>query len=411
MADSLRDRLKSLGVQVGIRSDASLAPIRKYPVHEILSGDALQNSFGATFCHTETYPHSYRHGNTFLDANAEIAILAKWAKTADLEMERSTSLVFLDTETTGLSGGTGTFVFLVGIGYQDSDGFTVKQFFLTDPAEEAPFLASLSEALSGFHGLVTFNGKSFDVPLLNTRYALNRLSTPFQGLSHIDLLPMARRLWKYRLANRNLSILETEILELKRSNEEIPGWMIPEMYIDYCRTGDARPLKGIFYHNAMDIVSLAALMFRISYMLVDDSHTDDIEGVDMMAIGKLYESLGQDSEAQFRYQDALQRPMTDAHLRLTRKSQAHLFKKQDDWKQSLLLFKELAEIGDWEACEELAKYFEHIEKDYVQARKFCEMGLAAARQTELPKIKLNSIVLGFEKRIQRLTLKEAKIVP
>ena len=322
MPESLRDRLKALGVKTEISSTDPIKVERKFPIGEVLSGDEIHNSFGTIFQHKDYYPLGYLQGNTTLDQPIGLEIIARWARTLNLENLQSDSLLFLDTETTGLNGGTGTYVFLAGIGYQTSQGFTVKQFFLQDPAEEAAFLTSLSEAISDFKGIVTYNGKSFDIPILKTRFILNGLTPPFSPLGHIDLLHLARRLWKYRLAQRNLGILETEILEMARSSDEIPGWMIPEMYIDYIRSGDARPLKGVFYHNAMDIVSLAAVMVRISRMISDGDHSDEFEGSEIMAAGELHQTLGRNTEAESFFITAAEKPMEKYHLLLNRRKMA-----------------------------------------------------------------------------------------
>ena len=408
MKNSLRDRLKSLGVQEGIKKSSEFQLGRRYPIEKSISGEYLQNSFGEVFIHSDEFPTDYQHGNTSLSTPVGITTLARWAKTIDLELLNSRDLVFLDTETTGLSGGTGTFVFLVGIGFQTVEGFTVKQFFLRDPAEESAFLISLEEAISGFKGLVTFNGKSFDVPILKTRYILNGFQSPFIDKNHIDLLPLARRLWKYRLANRNLGILETEILNLERSSEEIPGWMIPEMYIDYCRSGDSRPLKGVFYHNAMDIVSLAGLLMKISHLVDPGKQDDVVEGVDIMAVGKLYESLGNDKEAGSFYEVAIQRQMEDDHHILAKKTYASLSKRKRKWDLAIPIWKELAASGQWDACVELAKYFEHSLDAYDEARCFAELGRKIVEKIEMPKVKRDQLGLDFDRRISRLSAKIEK---
>lgn len=408
MESSLRDRLKSLGVKAGMKKPAEIKPERTYPIQTTLSGDFILNSFGETFLHTETFATDYQHGDINLSTQVGITTLARWAKTPQLEPHFSRDLVFLDTETTGLSGGTGTFIFLVGIGFQSDNGFQVKQFFLHNPAEETALLSALDESVSGFQGLVTFNGKSFDVPILRTRYTLNGFSSPFSSMNHIDLLPLARRLWKYRLSNRNLGVLETEILNMERSSEEIPGWMVPEMYIDYCRSGDSRPLKGVFYHNAMDIVSLAGLLIKISRLMDSEKLEEPNEGVDIMAVGKLFESLGDDPEAKSFYETALQKPMEPNHRILAEKSYALLCKRNGKWDLSIRIWKNLAASGDWDSCVELAKYFEHTCGDYIGARYYTEMGLHIIQNSNLPVGKMNPLKNELIQRRSRLDLKIEK---
>jgi uncharacterized protein YprB with RNaseH-like and TPR domain len=408
MDNSLRDRLKSLGVQTGIKKPAEIELERSYPIQTTLSGEFILNTFGETFLHTETFTKDYQHGDVILSTEVGISTLARWAKTPQLEPLFSRDLVFLDTETTGLSGGTGTFIFLVGIGFQTDDGFQVKQFFLRNPTEETAFLSALDESISGFQGLVTFNGKSFDVPILRTRYTLNGFSSPFSVMNHIDLLHLARRLWKYRLSNRNLSVLETEILNMERSSEEIPGWLIPEMYIDYCRTGDSRPLKGVFYHNAMDIVSLAGLFLKITDLLDFEKLEKRNVGVDIMAVGKLFESLGDYPEAKSFYETAMQKPMETNHRLLAEKSYSLLCKKNGKWDLSIPIWKNLAASGDWDSCVELAKYYEHTLDDHIEARYYTEMGLNIIQNSDLPVGKMNPLKKELIRRKSRLDLKIEK---
>jgi uncharacterized protein YprB with RNaseH-like and TPR domain len=172
-------------------------------------------------------------------------------------------LVFLDTETTGLAGGTGTCAFLIGLGTVEGTGFAVRQFFLRDYVEEKAALEALAAALAGCEGLVTFNGKAFDVPLLETRYTLSRLPSPFSRLLHLDMLHPARKLWKLRLESCKLTHLERHVLGIEREGD-VPGSDIPGIYFDYLRTGDARGLQPVFYHNALDIITLAALAVEMA---------------------------------------------------------------------------------------------------------------------------------------------------
>ena len=408
MPNSLRDRLKSLGVKTGVTPNSGIFINKKFPIQDVLSGDFRRNALGTTFLHEEIFPRDHLQGNIRLDQTSDLKLLASWARTQDLESLRSDSLIFLDTETTGLRGGTGTYVFLVGIGFQLKDGFKVQQYFLQDPGEESAFLTGLSEALSGFHGIVTYNGKSFDIPILKTRYVLNGLTAPFGSLGHIDLLPLARRMWKYRLTHRNMGILETEILGMKRSDDEIPGWMIPEMYIDYCRDGDARPMKSVFYHNTMDIVSLAAVMFRITKILENGDRGGDYFGSEIMAAGELHQALGRIPEAEFFYTSAAEMPMQESFKVLNQKKLAKLYKKTGNWEMAAPIFTELSHAGDWESSLELAKFYEHTRKDFSTSQHFCLVGMKSAEKADLNNYTREIVLTDFRRRIERLKLKESK---
>jgi uncharacterized protein YprB with RNaseH-like and TPR domain len=190
----------------------------------------------------------------------QLALTALWktlsqAGTPGIERLSRSSFAFIDTETTGLSGGTGTYAFLIGAGRFDGDDFHLAQFFLRDPYEEPAQLAALENFLAPCQAVVSFNGKAFDAPLLNARFTMHGWHSPLLDMSHIDLLHLARRLWRNRLPKRALIDLEAQILGAQRTEEDVPGWMVPQLYADYLRDGNPQPLKSVFYHNSMDILS------------------------------------------------------------------------------------------------------------------------------------------------------------
>src|SRR4030095_5131615 len=191
----------------------------------------------------------------------------------------------LDTETSGLSGGTGTYAFLVGVARFTSDQFVLKQFFMRDPAEEPALLEGLANFLAPCEALVTFNGKAVHAPCPPTRYRLHQIPNPYKDYSHLDLLPLARRLWRDRLESRALKYLEEHVLGFARSSDEVAGDEIPWLYFDYLRTRDARPLAGVFYHNAMDVVAMAALLAHMNEMIMHPYEGPVEHGLDFIALG------------------------------------------------------------------------------------------------------------------------------
>lgn len=196
--------------------------------------------------------------------------------------------VFLDTETTGLSGGTGTYAFLIGLGLCGEDSFRVVQLFLAGPAWERSWLAAIEAELPEHYGLVTYNGRAFDLPLLRTRYTLARAVPSWGGAPHMDLLSLSRHFYKGRLSSCSLSSIERNVLGLRRSGEDVPGSEIPWMYTQFLRTQDAGPLRGIFYHNTLDIVSLAALQIHIAEMARGECSC----AADMIRAGDLWAAKG-----------------------------------------------------------------------------------------------------------------------
>ena len=299
---TLTDRLKSLGVKIGTKDLPSPQSGKSFPVEEIIAGRFLETGNGATYLIEEDFPDSYIHGKVKLDRNTQSKIIAEWAGDLEITERKPETLVFLDTETSGLAGGTGTFAFLVGVGRYTEQGFHLAQFFMRDPLEEFALLLALEEFIAPCQTIVSFNGKAFDVPLLNTRYTLQGWKSPFNNYAHVDLLHLSRRLWRDRLPSRTLANLEVQILRASRTDEEIPGWMIPQLYFDYLRDGDARPLKRVFYHNAMDVISLVALLNHTSIILENPLNQPTVEYTDVAAIARLLEDLGHTERAAQLYE-------------------------------------------------------------------------------------------------------------
>ena len=250
---TLSDRLKAMGVKIGAQDLPAPQKERIYPVEDIAAGRFIETGNGSTYIIEQDFSTNYIQGQVGLQISTKPQTIAEWAGNQQIADDDPESLVFLDTETSGLAGGTGTFAFLVGVGRYTPGGFHLAQFFMRDPIEEPALLLALEEFLAPCRTVVSFNGKAFDVPLLDTRYILQGWKSPFKDFSHIDLLHLARRLWRDRLPSRTLANLEVQILHANRTDEEIPGWMIPQIYFDYLRDGDARPLLRVFYHNAMDV--------------------------------------------------------------------------------------------------------------------------------------------------------------
>src|SRR3990172_6858062 len=320
MALSVSDKLKSLGVNKGITHLPQPKPASRYEIDWVVAGAYHPTPLGDVFIAEQSYPSDYVYGSSPLISPSPLSLISQWSndpRIADLPLE---TFAFLDTETSGLAGGTGTYAFLVGVARFAGDKFVLQQFFMRDPAEEPALLEGLARFLAPCKALVTFNGKAFDAPLLSTRYFLNHIPLPYKDYSHLDLLPLARRLWRDRLESRALKYLEEHVLGLKRSAEEVPGYEIPWLYFDYLKTGDARPLGGVFYHNAMDVVAMAALLAQVNEMLQNPYGGNVQHGLDFVALGKLFEDLGRWDEAARLLEHGLQFGVTESDFGLDRKS-------------------------------------------------------------------------------------------
>ena len=221
-------------------------------------------------------------------AGAVFSIAAKDAELANFDGRHA---LFLDTETTGLAGGTGTLAFLVGLGYFDDGAFVVRQYFLRGPHEERAMLGAVHRHLHERRSLVTFNGKSFDLPLLSTRSILNRLRPAFESLPHFDVLHAARRMWKPRWQDCSLGNLEFRILG-KRRSADVPGALIPAIYFDFLRTGNTQQLPDILAHNREDLVTTAALLAHLG-ALVQSPFKVRAAPHELRQVGRLYREAGE----------------------------------------------------------------------------------------------------------------------
>ena len=311
-------------------------------------------------------------------------ILSAWTADPRLSSLDLSSFVFLDTETSGLAGGTGTYAFLVGAGRFVNGEFLLQQFFMRDPSEEPALLEGLAAFLAPAQGLVTFNGKAFDVPLLVTRYSMNAIPIPFKDYAHLDLLPLARRLWRDRLESRALKFLEENILQAPRTIEEVPGYEIPYIYFDYLRTGDARPLKGVFYHNAMDVVAMAALLSHTATMLADPFHEAIDHGLDVIALAKLYEDIGQWDTAARLFERGLEMNLEEENFWKAVNRLSVLQKRRGDFEEAVKLWEKAASEGHIYAYVELAKYYEHKQRDVKSALKWTKSALKQVKRADLP---------------------------
>jgi uncharacterized protein YprB with RNaseH-like and TPR domain len=367
----LRDRLRRLGISQGIRDLAPKTRPRGRAIEDLLAGEAIDTDHGSFFLYRERYGPDHHHGHHSLaDLLAHpphlSANLARDDRLSSVDFRR---IAFVDTETTGLAGGTGTYAFLVGVGVFDEEGFTVHQYFMRDYDEEPAQLQALGALLDGLEAVVSFNGKSFDMPLLETRFIMNHQLPRLSGAPHLDLLPPARRFWKYRLQSCALSSLEAKVLGITRTQADVPGWLIPSLYADYARTGDAHEMPRIFYHNAQDILSLVTLTAQMCDLLAAPLPSQEaMPGDDLYGLGRFLHELGDTGRAEMAYaQAALSSPSRDVH-EMAMRDLAALLKRQERREEALPWWERLVEEHEAVyACEELAKHFEWHDPDPARA--------------------------------------------
>ena len=384
LSPSLADKLKSLGVKVGAAERPRPKLARRVPIEDVVKGDYRQTRYGESFVYEQRFAVDTLHGSISLRPRPIPAILADWAKDARISTLPIDKFLFFDTETSGLAGGTGTYAFMVGAGRFEGDEFVLAQFFLRDPSEEPAMLASLAEFIAPCEILVSYNGKSFDAPLLQTRYRLHDMSIPFEGYAHIDLLHLARRLWRDRLASRTLQSIEKHILGVGRTSEEVPGHEIPYLYFDYLRDRDATSMKGVFYHNEIDILSLVVLLNHAGTMLANPFGENVEYSLDVIAIAKLLEDLYRWDEAARLYEHGLSGELPEEGFARAVKRLAVLQRRRGDIVEAVKWWEQAAEAGHIYAQIELAKHYEHRIKDFSKAQEYALTALELVNGNDFP---------------------------
>ena len=361
-------------------------PKRVEPCHieDVVSGQVVETAFGTHFETERLYERHRRHGSVGIADLADLPgdLLAALSEGA-IPRSNPRQWAFLDTETTGLAGGTGTYAFLIGVGMITDDGFRLRQYFMRDYHEEASVLASLSEHLAQFDVLITYNGKAYDQPLLETRYRMVRSRPPFARLEHLDLLFGARRLWKLRLESCRLVDLENQVLGVDRQGD-LPGELIPYYYFEYLRMRQAFRLVPIFHHNAMDIVSLACLTAIVPVAFGDG--TTLRHGADMIGVARWLAAADRDEEALALYRRAVDAGLPDSVLFRSLAEIGAIEKRMGRDAAALEVFTDLAASPNpyrAHAFTELAKHFEHRERDYARALEMTREARAIEDSAEL----------------------------
>lgn len=342
---------------------------------QCLDGQTIENELGSFFLAERFYPNHDRHGSFEISRLGEMP--GHWLEgisKGEIPASDPSRWAFLDTETTGLAGGTGTCAFLVGIGVIEPEGFRVRLFFMRDYDEEGPMLRAISEFLADYDVLVTYNGKSYDAPLLETRCRLRRQSNPLDRMHHLDLLHGSRSLWKLRLESCRLMHLEQEILGMERTGD-IPGSLIPHYYFEYLRTRQEFKLVPMFHHNAMDIVSLACLTEIVLPSFAVPEKAELHHGADLLGLARWLRRTGDHDAAAATYRKALAANMSDSELFAALWESALIERKRGnhDAKRNLLLDLSTSRSPfQARALEELSKHYEHREKEFSQALRAAE---------------------------------------
>ena len=374
-------------------------------VAQVLGGTAKTNPYGEYFSVRSWFaqPARYSPDSRALkllvpDPIDEIADPDQW--------------LFLDTETTGLSGGSGTYVFLVGVAWWEGGGLEIEQFFLREYSEERSLLLALRERIRQRPVLVTFNGKSFDWPLLETRYRMSRKVSVPTPRAHLDFLHPARNLWRLRLGSVRLSELERHVLAWDRGADLLSG-MIPQIYFDYLRGGSPERLVPVLNHNQMDLRGLVALSSRI-LSLLSDAETLGQDGLELFGVSRICEKRGENTRARKLYEKSISSILPTETDRMARRSLAKLAKREGDYDLACELWKDAAGNSrhGYEAYEQLAIYYEHKARDPESALEVTRQAigeLSNALQTgEIAPGAYRELKMKFDRRLERLARKSRR---
>jgi uncharacterized protein YprB with RNaseH-like and TPR domain len=373
---ALRARLRKAGLKP---ASALAPPVRKTPAVPVdWPGRSVVTPLGSYFFAEYRYAPEWRHGRSALAKFLEASPLPDFLEVAD--GTSPTEMVFMDIETTGLAGGAGTLAFLVGTGSFDDEGFIVRQYFLPDPSGEAAMLEAALGEMESAKSLVTFNGRVFDVPILQSRAALRlRRLDALTRPAHLDLLVHARRLWRGRMESCALRCLETDLLDVRRSTEDVPGGLIPYLYREYLRTNDPSLMAGVLYHNVQDVLSMAVLAAEVieRYRWKPGEIGDPL---DAMAMGFIYRGLGRAALAEESFRAALRADLAVIDRVRALEGLADLLKTGGGFDRAAEIWEawHAAAPDDPLPCVELAKYYEWRVRDLGSALRWGRCAMEAA---------------------------------
>ena len=368
------------------------------PLENVVAGEETRMPYGNFFLSRGTLSADDTHGHWRVYDFAQpsmkaAAFLIGNRASEDLSIAGG---LFLDTETTGLAGGTGTFPFLIGLGWFENGAFITCQLFARDFSEERAMLTYLSELASTKQFLVTFNGKAFDLNLLTARFVLNRCRDTLSVMPHIDLLHPSRRIFSHRLENTRLATIEADVLGVRRDGD-VPGFEIPQRYFDWLRQHDGRLLEDVFKHNKLDIVSMASLLKYLADLVEGSEGTNHSHHGDLFKLAGLIHDRGDLQRAKRLFETLIMSHEADVAMN-ARRALSLIYKKTHCWEEAAELWQYLLASNQHKifATEELAKFYEHHDREYEKALQIVHDLLnGAARLSDAERIPL-------EYRLQRL---------
>lgn len=373
------------------------------PLEEVITGEEVVTGRGRFFFSRSRMEETDRHGHALVRdlSKLDMGGVGILAGSDAFEGFSPEDALFIDTETTGLAGGTGTFPFLIGLGWFEGGTFITCQLFARDFSEEPPMLAYLQELAADRRFLVSFNGRAYDLNLLTARFILNRQRDTLSGMPHLDLLHPGRRLLRHRMDNARLVTIEACVLGLERAGD-VPGWEIPQRYFDWLRRRDGSLMEDVFRHNRLDIVSMASLLKYLADLLGGGVDPERVHHGDVLAAARLHHERGDLLSARSLYEGILLSPDREVCL-AARRSLSLIHKRVGAWEEAVLIWEAmlLQDPYDPFAAEELAKYHEHRRHDCGRAAMIVRTVLEG--RSFLSDEERNA----FEHRLNRLAAKDS----
>lgn len=396
---SLRDRLNSLRTAPDSARMLPVPPEDRSPLPYL---SPMQNSHGVTYYCDKIFIDY--HGQIDLKQFPDIPvdILRFLSRDQSLTHFVVRDALFLDIETTGTAGGAGTYAFLVGLGFVDEGYFQVRQFFLHDLGEEPAFLNAVEEFTRPFRYLVTYNGKCFDSQILRNRYLMHRKEDPLKDKAHVDMLFVARRLWKKRFRECDLMNLERRLLNFYRV-DDIPGYLIPSAYTDYLRFARANLIQKVIHHNQWDIVSLAVLTARAASLHEQDELTPE----EHFSLSLLFEKEKEPAKAVQHQLHAL--ASESVFRRAILLSLARNLRRMKDHERIEWLVSQTKDLVlDDMLSRQICVLCEHDLKDYSLALHYAQLQMQKLEKYRGLSSRFALQWKEWDRRVQRLLIKQRK---
>lgn len=371
----LTEKLERFASQIATSTKSkmdTIFPARYKLLADSVGGELVSGHAGCYCLVRSLFQAGHLHGSLTLKANGEATSLpsaAFSAKEATFNLAVP-SMIFLDTETTGL-GGSGAVAFLIGLGRMNGDSFEINQYLIPDYSDEASMLEDVNSLLNGNSTIISYNGASFDLPVLQDRMIINRVARKLNFRYHLDLLHSARRLFRRRLADCTLVNLERQLFSFHRTTD-IPGYLVPSVYFEWLSSQELSRMNAVLEHNRYDILSLYFLVHLIAEAYQSEGSSLDHEE-DLYSLSRFYERRKETRKIERVYDRFVESgnglaPEAGLHY-------AQNFKRMQNLEKSVEIWKSVAadkgKMG-FCACVELAKYYEHCERDYGQALEYSE---------------------------------------